>query len=58
MHHLLPYNLKNASKSVYWILILTAQTYTTQSLLNDESAHDDHSYSLYRVLTLTTQTYT
>ena len=29
----------------------------TESLLNDESAPDGHSYSLYWVLTLTTQTY-
>jgi len=29
-----------------------------ESLLNDKSASDGHSYSLYRDLTLTAQTYT
>ena len=39
VHHLFPYNLINASKSLYWVLTLMAQTYT-ESLLNDESAPD------------------
>ena len=42
--------------SLYRVRTLIAQTYT-ESLLNDESAPDGHSYSLYRVLTLMAQTY-
>ena len=42
--------LRNASKSLYWVLTLTAKTYM-EALLKDESAPDGHSYSLYWVLT-------
>jgi len=52
VHHLFPYNLRNASKSLYRVLTLTAQTYT-EPLLNDGSVPDGRSYSLYRVLILT-----
>ena len=39
VHHLFPYDLRNASKSLYRVVALTTQTYT-ESLLNDESAPD------------------
>jgi len=45
-------SLLDDSDNLYRVFILTVQTYT-KSLLNDENAPDDRSYSLYRILTLT-----